>query len=137
MDHQDKSWAPHNACKASVKNLCQWTRGARIELSFGIPMVWQEKKNHVDDCYFCLKKPSGYRKKTWQKLSYPNLDSAIRSVLLSHEIPVPVFTELPSLEDEDMIYVNQMKIMDKPVIQTLWIYQPKNVKASTRQNSMI
>ena len=64
MDHQDKSWAPHNACKASVKNLCQWTRGARIELSFGIPMVWQEKKNHVDDCYFCLKKPSGYRKKT-------------------------------------------------------------------------
>ena len=103
MDHQDKSWAPHNACKASVKNLCQWTRGARIELSFGIPMVWQEKKNHVDDCYFCLKKPSGYRKKTWQKLSYPNLDSAIRSVLLSHEIPVPVFTELPSLEDEDDI----------------------------------
>ena len=77
MGHQDKSWAPYNTCRASVKNLCQWTREARTQLSFRIPMVWQEK-NHVDDCYFCLTKPSGYRKKTWQKLSYPNLDSAIR-----------------------------------------------------------
>ena len=62
-------------------------------------MVWREQKNHVDDCYFSLTKTSGYSKKTRQKLSYPNLNSAIRPVLHSHEIPVAVFTELPSLED--------------------------------------
>lgn len=97
---QDKSWAPHNVCKPCVENLRQWTKGRRKQLSFGIPMVWREQKSHVDDCYFCLTKTSGYSKKTRQKLSYPYLDSAIRPVPHSHEIPVPVFTELPSLEDE-------------------------------------
>ena len=73
------------------------------QLSFGIPMVWRVQKNHADDCYFCLTKISGYSKKTQQKLSYPNLGSAIRLSPHSHEIPVPVFTELPSLEDEEDI----------------------------------
>ena len=36
-----------------------------------------------------------------------------------------------------MIYVNQMIIMGMSVIQALRIYKPKNVKTSTRQNSMV
>ena len=68
-----------------------------------MPIFLWDNDCHVDDCYFCLTKTSGYSKKTQQKLSYPNLDSAIRPVPHSHEIPVPVFTELPSLEDEDDI----------------------------------
>ena len=74
--------------------------------------VWWKQKNHVDDCYYCLTKTSGYSKKTRQKLSYPNLDSAIRPVPYSHEIPVPVFTELPSLENEDDIckFVNMQTL---------------------------
>lgn len=59
---QDKSLAPHNVCKSCVENLHQWTKGRRKQLSFGIPMVWREQKNHVDD--FCLTKTSGYSKKT-------------------------------------------------------------------------
>ena len=120
MDDQDKSWALHNTCKPCVKNLCQSRKETRKQLSFGIRMVWREQKNHLDDSYFCLTETSGYSKKTPQKLRYPNLDSPIRPVPHSHEIPVPVFTVrtcfqgtclfsryvlvftvLPSLADED------------------------------------
>lgn len=73
--------------------------GTTKQLTVGIPMVWQEQKDYVDECYFCLTKTSGYIKKSRQKLSYPNLDSAIRPVLYLDEIPVLVFTELPLLED--------------------------------------
>ena len=67
--------------------------------------------------FFSLPKTYWYSKKTRQKLSYPNLDSAICLVSHSHEIPLPVFKELPSLKDEDdILYVNQMKIMGIPVI---------------------
>ena len=100
---QDESWAPHNVCKTCVGNLRQWTKRARKQLSFGIPMLWREKKNHLDDYYFSLPKSYGYSKKTRQKLSYPNLDSAICLVSHSYEIPLPVFKELPSLKDEDDI----------------------------------
>jgi hypothetical protein len=96
---QDKSWALHNVCKPCVENIRQWTEGTRKQLIFGISMVWREPKNHVNNCYFCLTKTSGYSKKTRLKLSYPILDSAIRPVLHSDEIAVPVFKELPSVVD--------------------------------------
>ena len=44
--------------KRCVENLHQWTKRTRKQLSFAINMVWQEQKNHVDDCYFCLTKTS-------------------------------------------------------------------------------
>ena len=48
-------------------------------------------------------KIDGFNKKTRHKISYPNLDSAIRPVPHSDEVPVPVFDQLPTLEDEDDI----------------------------------
>ena len=50
---QDKKWAPHIVCKACVEHLRQWTQGSRKAVTFGIPMIWREPKNHNDDCYFC------------------------------------------------------------------------------------
>ena len=96
---QGKSWAPHSTCKPCVENLRHCTKGTRKQLSFVIPMVWE-------------------------KLSYPNLDSAIRSVSYSHEIPVAVFTELPSLEDEDDICKsgeNLRHASDTDFVKTLMI----------------
>ena len=46
---------------------------------------------------------AGFNKKARHKISYPNLDSAIRPVPHSDEVPVPVFDQLPTLEDEDDI----------------------------------
>ena len=50
---QDKPWAPHVVCKTCSERLRQWTSGIRHSMGFGIPMVWREPTNHVDDCYFC------------------------------------------------------------------------------------
>lgn len=96
---QDKYWAPHIVCKPCVENLRQWTKGKRNKLAFGIPMIWREPKNHVNDCYFCLVQTSGYNKKTKKNIIYPNLQSAIRPVAHSEEIPVPVFNVSRSLEE--------------------------------------
>ena len=66
-------------------------------------MVWREPKNHFDDCYFCIMDFAGFyknKKKTWK---YPNLESAIRPVPHSKELPVPIFTTLPDVEKEQDI----------------------------------
>ena len=46
INHQDKSWAPHIACKTCIEHLRQWTKKQRKGLRFAIPMVWREPKDH-------------------------------------------------------------------------------------------
>ena len=101
LGDQDKSWAPHSVCRTCVENLRQWTKGKRKCLSFGIPMVWREPKNHFDDCYFCLVNISGFSAKTKFAITYPNLPSAIRPVPHSDDVLIPVFTALDVDSSED------------------------------------
>jgi hypothetical protein len=49
---QDKSFAPHIACKTCVEGLRYWYEGKRKAMPFAIPMQWREQKNHYGDCYF-------------------------------------------------------------------------------------
>ena len=94
LGDQDKTWAPHIVCKTCVESLRGWTNG-KLKLKFAVPMVWREPKNHYNDCYFCLNDMTGYnknKKKTWK---YPNLESAIRPVMHSEELPVPIFSTEP------------------------------------------
>ena len=65
-------------------------------------MIWREQKNHVDDCYFCLVNVKGYNKRNKHKLQYPNLASALRPIPHSEKIPVPTFTELSEIDDEEL-----------------------------------
>ena len=99
LGHQNKPWAPHLACKTCVESLRGWTKG-KLRLNFAVQMVWREPKNHFDDCYFCLNDMKGFnknKKKGWQ---YPSLDSVIRTVAHSEDLPVPVFTSLPELMEK-------------------------------------
>lgn len=100
LGDQDKSWAPHSVCRSCTENLRNWTKGKRSNLTFGIPMVWREPQNHIDDCYFCLTNITGFNSKTKSAIQYPNLPSAIRPVSHSDEVPIPVFCSLDSSDDE-------------------------------------
>ena len=71
---------------------------SRKNLGFVTPMMCREPKDHCNDCYFCAVKTKGINRKNRISLTYPNLDSAIRPVLHSKELPVPVFEGLPQLE---------------------------------------
>ena len=98
LGNQDKAWAPHKVCKHCTETLRLWTQGKVKSMKFGVPMVWREPKNHLDDCYFCMVNMSGwnrYKKNSWH---YPNLESASRPVPHSSSVPVPVFTSLPELD---------------------------------------
>ena len=76
-----------------------WTKVTREKLAFIIPMVWREQNFWPLGRYFCLVKTSGFNKKNKSKIKYPNLPSAIRPIPHSDEISVPVFEQLPPLED--------------------------------------
>ena len=51
---QDKSFAPHICCKGCYISLRRWSQGEQKSLSFGVPMVWRDGKDHTTDCYFCM-----------------------------------------------------------------------------------
>ena len=99
LGDQDKTWAPHKVCHSCEESLRQWTKG-KDKISFSIPMVWREPRDHITDCYFCLTCVSGFSTKSRHLIQYPNLDSAIRPVLYADDDTRPVFTELASLESD-------------------------------------
>ena len=98
LGNQDKSWASHIVCKTCNEHLRHWTKKQRKGLRFAIPMVWREPKDHYSDCYFCGIKTKGINRKNRTSLTYPSLDSAIRPVPPSEELPIPAFEGLPQLE---------------------------------------
>ena len=63
LGYHDKTWAPQSICKSCKESLRLWTTGNRTAPKFGIPMIWREPPNHVDDCYFCMTNLVGYNKK--------------------------------------------------------------------------
>jgi len=73
-----------------------WTKETHERMPFGILMVWREQKNHSTVIFV---KTLGFNKKNKSKIEYPNILSAIRPMPHSADIPVPVFEQLPPLED--------------------------------------
>ena len=65
LGDQDKKWAPHIVCHNCEEMLCNWTKGKRKGLPFGVPMVWHEPKEHLTDCYFLF----GQHKRYWKEKS--------------------------------------------------------------------
>ena len=94
LGEQDKPWAPYSVCWSCVESLRKWINGKRNSLSFGIPVVWRESKNHLDDFYFFPVKVSQFNSKTKFMIYYPNLPS----------VPVSVFRTLESEGDESEVF---------------------------------
>lgn len=98
---QDKPWAPHICCSSCVTLLTGWLNGKPRHMSFAIPMVWREPKDHITDCYFCMTKISGITSKTRNTVKYPNIPSATRPIAHGLELPVPVPPSSWTLDPED------------------------------------
>lgn len=113
VGEQDKTWAPHVCCVRCSSGLYTWSKSGRA-LPFAIPMVWREQHDHVNDCYFCAFSIKGISDKNRKQIVYPSLLSAIRPVVHSLELPVPVppttvsspdtNTEESSTDDVDTCY---------------------------------
>ena len=63
LGDQDKSRAPHIACKQCVEHLRQWTKKNRKSLRFGVPISWCQLQNHINDCYFCAVTTKGMNRR--------------------------------------------------------------------------
>ncbi|XP_077117201.1 uncharacterized protein LOC143773722 [Ranitomeya variabilis] len=88
---QEKPWAPHICCNSCSVNLVAWLKNKGRSMRFGVPMIWREPRNHVDDCYFCMVAPlqHGMSRKKKGTIEYPNIPSAIRPVPHGKDLPVP------------------------------------------------
>jgi hypothetical protein len=100
---QDKNWAPHICCYKCASNIRGWLSGKNRKMPFAVPMIWREPKDHVTDCYFCLTPPikKGFSEKKRSAIQYPNLQSAIRPVPHSDELPIPNPPQEYTLHSDD------------------------------------
>ena len=81
--------------------LCNWTKGKRKGLLFGVPIVWPESREHETECYFYMVNAKGVGNKNRHNISYPSISSAIPSVPHCTELSVPVFSCFSSCEGSD------------------------------------
>ena len=56
-----------------------------------IPMVWRERSNHQDDCYFRMVYVTGINSRTLSKVEYPSIPSATRLISHFNDLHVPIF----------------------------------------------
>ncbi|CAK8672867.1 unnamed protein product [Clavelina lepadiformis] len=65
LGDQDKQWASHQIYTACSTGLHKRTSS----MPFAIPMIWQEPRDHIQDCYFCLVNVKGFSSKTKSKIA--------------------------------------------------------------------
>ncbi|CAN2391775.1 hypothetical protein PRIEUP_LOCUS1815 [Pristimantis euphronides] len=85
---QDKTWAPPLCCTVCYSGLTQWLNGKIKGMTFAVPMVWHEQKNHLSDCYFGMTTIAGYSTRNTSKIVYPDCESALTPVPPDVENPV-------------------------------------------------
>ena len=70
-------------------------------MPFAVPMVWREPRDHVTDCNFCMTNVTGFTAKNKKHISYPNLPSAMRPVLHSDDLRVPIPPQFWTIDEDD------------------------------------
>jgi len=73
-------------------------------MSFGIPMIWREPKDHVTNCYFFLVCTKGYNLKNKTTLKYSNLQSAIQPIPHGIDLPFHIHSKTNKQDDEPSSY---------------------------------
>jgi hypothetical protein len=103
--NQNKPWVPHVVCGSCRSTLEACVRGEKRKMAFGIPRLWREPQNHVNDCFFCLVDLSHLKKKTKNRfhIQYPDVPSSRAPVPHSVELPPPT-NEFSSSEESASDY---------------------------------
>ena len=73
-------------------------------MTFAIPMVRREQKNHYDDCFSCLIDITGFSIKNRHIIAYPDLESAPRP----GQIPKPQQINFESEMVEDLEFAAEV-----------------------------
>lgn len=81
ISNQDKSWAPHMACKSCVESLRRWNNAKSdvTPMPFKTPVIWREAASH-DECYFCLTNTFGFNVKNSHNIKYPDVASVTKPI---------------------------------------------------------
>ena len=88
---QDKKWAPHVVCGSCRSTLEAWYRGEHRKMTFGVPRIWREPTDYLENCYFCVIDVAHHRKgKKTSIFDYPDMPSSLRPVAHCDELPVPL-----------------------------------------------
>ena len=66
-------------------------------------MIWREPTDNVNDCYFCLtfSMKKGFNRKKKSLIEYPNIPTAICSVLHSDQVSIPEPCEVDLLSSDN------------------------------------
>lgn len=105
-------------------------------LKFGMPMIWRELQNHIDDCYFCLIDIASVNTKKRKSVNHQSLGTAIRHVPHSSETLSLVFEGFSSSNIEELDNANDFADMgenDNGMVTILRDYQ-LNRFCLTRKN---
>ena len=110
---QDKDWALHVICGNCRSTLEVWYREESRRMNFGVPRIWREPTNHLENCNFCKVVVAGHHrgKKTDVSFDYSDLPSSLRPVKHYEELPVPNFLVSVSRDssnietDDDIPYI--------------------------------
>ena len=100
-----------------MENLRDWRNGKRKSMSFAIPVVWREGKDHITDSYFCMINLKRINCKNKHHVQYPNVPSAIR--------PIPYGPDLVPEQDGNMEYSSDSKLSDMTVVARDDTYKPE------------
>ena len=78
---QDKGWALHVICGSCRSTLEAWYGGKSRRMKFGVPTIWREPTDRLENCYFCKVVMTGHhRGKKTDVFDYPDLPSSLRPV---------------------------------------------------------
>jgi hypothetical protein len=89
VGHEDKVLAPKVCCSSCSRTLAGRLKGTHKSVTFAVPMVWREPRDHLNDCYFCMTKITCFSRFSVHKIEYTTILSALRPVLHDESMPVP------------------------------------------------
>jgi hypothetical protein len=97
---QDKVWAPKICCSSCSRTLAGWLTGTHKLMRSALPMVWRQPREHLNNCYFCMTKITGFSRFSMHKMECPNIPITLRPVSHDDSVPLPKLPKSYTLDSD-------------------------------------